>query len=819
MSILANDLKYSLRTLARSPGFTAVAVLTLGLGIGANTAIFSAVNAVLLRPLPYPDSHRLIRVWATNTKNGLAHDVASYADFTDWSARSHSFEQLAAYCGRSYNLAGGDRPERIRGLQASAGLLTILGIRPALGRDFLPEEQQRNHVVLLGDSLWRSHFNADPKVLGATVKLNDENYTVIGVLPAYPEFPPGDVRGLVVPLAPDPNRGHGFIYVVGRLRPGVTLAGAQSEMSAIAHLLQQQYPKDDRDLGIELQPLQASYASDLRAPLLILLGAVGFVLLIACANVANLSLGRAAARQRELAIRASLGAARRRLIRQLLTESLLVGVMGGTWGLLLTFWLLAGLVTLLTHSFSIPRAESIDVDRWVLAFTLAISLVTGLIAGLAPALGASKVDLHESLKEGSRSLTGSRDRFRSALVVAEVALALVLLSGAGLMIKSFVLLTNVDSGLQPENVLTVDFSLSHPKYEQTATRASQFQQILQRVRNLPGVESAAVVTDIPLTHNEDSLGFSIEGVSDLPNQRRQARFNIVSPGYFRTLGIPLLNGRDFTELDGGGAPRVVLINQAMARRFWPGGNPIGQRISTVTEEPGDAQAEHESAHGTDASSGANWFAIIGVAGDVRQMGLSSEAKPEVYVSYLQDPYLWPFVSMVVRTASDPLKLFGGVQQAVWSVDKDQPVSNPMSMDQIRSDSIAQPRVTALLLSLFAALALLLASVGLYGVVARSVAERTHEIGVRVALGARPAAVFRQVVGRGMILALAGTAIGLGGALGATRVLTSLLYDVRPADGLTFTAVSLLLMAVTLLASYVPARHVTRIDPMAALRYE
>lgn len=491
--------------------------------------------------------------------------------------------------------------------------------------------------------------------------------------------------------------------------------------------------------------------------------------------------------------------------------------MGGTLGLLLAVWGLAGLVALLSHDLSIPRAADIGIDRWMLTFALAISLVTGLVSGLAPALGASKVDLNESLKEGSRGLTGSRghNRFRSALVVVEVALALVLLSGAGLMIKSFLLLTQVNSGLQPENVLTVDFSLQSSRYSHTATRAASFQQILHRVQELPGVDSAAVVADIPLTHNEDGLEFSIEGLPDPPNQRREARFNIAGPKYFRTLGIPLLEGRDFSERDAGGAPPVVLINEAMARRFWPNANPIGQRISTDAPAAPEPLGEHDHARGADQANQGTWFSVIGIAGDVRQMGLRSETQPEVYVSYLQDPYQWPFLSMLVRTTSDPLRLFPAVEQAVWSVDKDQPVSNPMTMDRIRSDSIAQPRVTALLLSLFAALALLLASVGLYGVVARSVTERTHEIGVRVALGARPLEVFRQVVGRGMILALAGTAIGLAGAFGTTRVMTSLLYDVRPTDWVTFTAVSLLLMAVTLLASYVPARHATKIDPMVA----
>jgi putative ABC transport system permease protein len=802
MGDVIQDLRYGLRMLARYPGFMAAAVLTLGLGIGANTAIFSAVNAVLLRPLPYQNPSRLVRVWATNVKNPSPHDVASYPDFTDWRNQNHSFQQLAAYSGRSYNLTGGDHPERLNGERVSSNLLGVLGVAPALGRDFLPQEQQsgRGHVVLLSDALWRSHFAADPKIIGKSVKLNDESYTVIAVLPPQFRFPPDQHIALLVPLEPDPSRGHGFLSVVGRLRPGVKLVRAQAEMSAIALRLQREYPKNDKGVGIELQPMQASYVGEVRSALLILLGAVGFILLIACANVANLFVGRAAARIRELAVRASLGAARSRLVRQLLTESLLVGVTGGSLGLLLGAWGLETLLALLSRNFAIPLVEHLTIDRWVLAFTLLVSLLTGLVSGLAPALGASRVDLNESLKQGGRSLSGSlgRNRLRSALVISEVALALVLLSGAGLMVKSFALLTRVNSGLHPENVLAVNLSLRSARYSHTATRAALMQAMLHRVSSLPGVQSAAVAADVPLTDNTDALGFSIEGQPDPPGRGRDARFNIVGPGYFRTLGIPLLAGRDFTELDAESAPRVVLVNRVMVRAFWPHVNPIGQRITT----------DHKT-----------WFTIIGVAGDVRQLGLQSESEPEVYVSYLQDPYLWPYLTMLIRSGSDPLKSYSTVEQAVWSVDHELPVSNPITMDQVRSNSIAQPRVTALLLGLFAALALTLACVGIYGVIARAVTERTHEIGVRMAIGARRVEVFRLVIGQGLVLALVGVGLGLAGAFAVTRVLANLLYDVRPTDPLTFSAVSLLLMALAAMASYVPARRATEIDPMVALRHE
>jgi predicted permease len=799
MNTLLQDIRYAVRTLRKNPGFALVGILTLGLGIGVNTAIFSTVNGVLLRPLPYPDSGRLVRVWSTSDR--FPHDVSSYPDFRDFADQNKSLEQMSAYSDRSFNLSGGDHPERIRGLQASAGLLELLRVRPMIGRSFSSDEQQpgRNHVVLLGGALWRSHFAARHDVLGKTVKLNDANYTVIGVLPAFFGVPPGESIGLMVPLPPDVRRSHGFLSVVGRLKPGTTIDQAQAELSTIAGRLARQY-REDKGQGANIQPLQSSFVNEYRPALLVLLGAVGFVLLIACANVANLFLGRATSRQRELAVRASLGASRGRLIRQQLTESVLVGMAGGAFGLLLASWGVTGLAALLAHNFAAIDAQEIAVDRWVLAFALGLSLLTGLVSGLAPALGASKIDLNESLKEGSRAVgsTTGHNRFRSALVVSEVALALVLLSGAGLMVKSFVLLTQVDSGLHPQNVLTVDFSLVSAKYSHTATRAALFHQILERVKLLPGVQSAAAAADVPLTDNEDGFGFSIEGLPDPPGREREARFNVVGPAYFATLGIPLVAGRDLADTDAEGAPIAVVINQAMVRRFWPNQNPLGQRITTDKK---------------------TWYSIVGVAGDVRQLGLRSEAKPEVYVSYLQDPYQWPHLTMLVRTGSDPLKLFGGVEQAVWSVDKDQPVSNPMTMDQIRSDSIAQPRVTALVLGLFAALALLLASVGLYGVVVRSVTERTHEIGVRMALGASPVEILRLVVGHGMILALVGAGIGLIGSWLSTRALVSFLFGVRPTDPLTFGVVSLLLTGVTLLASYIPARRATRVDPMVALRYE
>ncbi len=799
---LTQDLRYGARLLRRSPGFSIVAILTLALGIGANTAIFSVVNALLLRPLPFHDPANLVRIWPTNTKTGLVpYSITSYPDFLDWKNQSHSFEQVEGYVPRTFNLTGGDQPQRVPGLRTSPGFLPLLGVAPILGRVFLPDEIQagQDHLVLFSEGLWQSRFARDPGILGKTVQLNDETYTVIGIFPAAFQFPPNQPVGIVLPQPPDPNRGHGFVNVAGRLKPGVTLAQAQAEMDTIARRLELQYPREYKDKGIRVLALQESYVSSFRPGLLIFLGAVGFVLLIACANVANLFLSRTAGRQKELVVRAAMGAGRLRLVRQLLTESALLGLAGGGVGLLFAYWGMKGLVVLVRSTFSVASLDAVSIDGVVLAFTLGISLVVGLLAGLAPALGASRLDLNDRLKEGSRGLSGNRrrSRIRGTLVVAEIALALVLLIGAGLMLKSFLLLNQVDPGVRPQNVLAMSFSLGGKKYAKTQARAPFMDALLHRVEQIPGVQSAAVVTNIPLTNDDDAMGISIEGRPD-PKQKPVVRFNIVGPGYIRTLGIPLLKGRDFSGRDTEAAPTVAIINQAMVRQFWPHQDPIGARIST---------------------DGQHWYSIEGVIGDVRQRGLRADPVPEIYLSYLQDPYAWPYLSLLIRTASDPMKLVPTIQSTIWTVDKNLPIAGVTTMEQIRSGSIAQPRLTALLLTVFASLALILASVGIYGVVAYSVTQRTHEMGLRMALGARVADVLGMVVGQGMVLVGCGVALGLAGAFAMTRVLTKFLWSVKPTDPFTFISVSLLLAAVALLASYIPARRATKVDPMVALRYE
>jgi len=799
---LAQDLRYGARLLRRSPGFTIVAILTLALGIGANTAIFSVVNAVLLRPLPFKDSGRLVRLWPTKAKAGLAaFPITSFPNFIDWRTQSRSFEQMEAYVPRSFNITGGDQPEHVAGLRTSAGFLQLLGVIPIHGRAFAAEEMQpgRDHVVLLSEGLWQSRFAKDSGILGKIVRLNDESYAVIGILPAAFQFPPDSPAAIVLPQPPDPDRGHGFMNVAARLKVGAALSQAQVEMDTIARRLELEYPKFDKDTGVRVLSLRDSFARSFRPALLVFLSAVGFVLLIACANVANLFLGRTASRHKELVVRAAMGAGRMRLARQLLTESALLGLAGGVAGLLFAYWGMRALVALGRSAFTTQALDSTSMDARVLGFTLAVSLAVGMLAGLAPALGASRLDLNDTLKESARGLTGNRRRngIRGTLVVMEIALALVLLIGAGLMLKSFVLLQRVNPGLHPENVLTMNLALRSQRYAKTAARAPFVEQVLNRIRQIPGVQSAAVVTDLPLTDNNDSLEISIEGRPD-PKPKPIVSFNIIGPGYLRTLGIPLLQGRDFSAGDTQAAPAVILINQAMARQFWPQADPVGARIST---------------------DGKQWFTIAGVVGDVRQGGLREEPQPEAYVSYLQDPYQWPYLSLLVRTSFDPVKLAPSIRSVIWSVDKDLPVSGMATMEQLRSGSIAQPRLTALLLSVFAALAMILASVGIYGVIAYSVTQRTHEMGLRMALGARVTDVLKLVVGQGMLLTAAGVALGLAGAFGLTRVLEKFLWGVRPTDPATFIAVSLVLAAVALMASYLPARRAAKVDPMVALRYE
>jgi putative ABC transport system permease protein len=798
---LAQDVGFAVRVLRRTPAFTAVAVLTLGLGLGANTAVFSVVNAVLLRPLPFPQSDRLMLIWATNTKNGDQRDVASYPDFEEWKASGRSFDGMAALTSRAVTLAGPDQALLAPGLQTTAGFFETLGVAPALGRTFQQSDgvSSEARVAVLSDALWRRQFGARADVVGEPIRVNEELYTVIGVMPAGFVFDPVEPEQVYTLLAPDPNRNRGFLRVVGRLRPGVDRAAAQAEMDSVAARIARDFPKSNANVGVNVMPLVDAGVGDARTGLLLFLGVVTLVLLIACTNVANLMLSRNAQRERELAIRTAMGAGRRRIIQQLLTESLVLSLAGGLLGVLLATWGTRVLVVLLSSTAPIPRIEATHSDWWVLGFAFALSLLTGILFGVVPALVAAPTTLNDTLREFSRSVTaGARGRrARAVLMIAETALALVLLAGAGMLLNSLYVLRSTAPGFTAEKLLTVEFWLPEKKLGAPAARAAFYAGLLARVRTVSGVRSAALVADLPLGGGANTLGFKIPGRGDT---FISANFNIVSAGYFRTMEIPLRAGREFTGEDRATTERVIVINDAAARRFWPGENAVGKQIlrpisRTVTDT----------------------LTVIGVAGDVRQRSLGAEARPEMFLSSMQPGPDWPYMVLVVRTSVEPTSLAGAIKAAARAVDRDVPIARMRTIDDVLAGSLAQPRVYTALLGAFAALALVLATVGLYGVVSYSVAQRTHEIGIRMALGAAPGDVMRMVLRHGAAYAVAGTVLGLAGGVAFMRLLTSVM-PAAPAGGVgTLAAVSVLLLGVALAASYIPARRGSRVDPVVALR--
>jgi putative ABC transport system permease protein len=788
----------------KSPGFTAVAVLTLALGIGANTAIFSVVRAVLLRSLSFPQANRLVLIWATNATNGEMHDVASYPDFQDWKAQNKSFENVAAFTTRSAILTTEKQAERVPAVQASAEFFDTLGVHPQLGRAFGSNEQQpgAGRVVLLSNLFWKRRFAQRADILGLIVRINEESYTIIGVMPPGFEIPPGRPEEIYMPMLRDANRNHGFLMVLGRLRGSVSISAAQAEMDVITRSLAVQFPRSDKGVGANVVPLTDAFLGPVRAGLLIMLGVVTLVLLIACSNVASVMLARGASRQREMAVRAALGAGRKRLMRQLLTESILLALTGGAAGLLLAAWGTRLLVALLARNFDIPRIGDAHTDLWVLGFTLLVSATAGIVFGILPALGAVSADVNEGLRESSRSSTGSLhgQRIRSSLVVMETALALVLLSGAGVLLKSLLVMRGTAPGFRSDSLLAVEFSLPRIKFAETPERLRFFASVLDRLGGIPGVRSAALVADLPLGGGEDGLAFHIVGRPDpSPNTSFQASFNIASAGYFQTMGIPLHFGREFTERDSVGTPGVVIVNDTAARRFWPGENPLGKQIILDSAQPP--------------------LTVVGVAGDVRQSSLGVPPKPEIFLDYLQPGPDWPWLVLVARTTEQPAKLAGTVKAVAASIDQDVPVLRINTMDEILSSSLAEPRVYALLLGVFASLALALAAVGLYGILSYAVTQRIHEMGIRMALGAAHGEILRLVLRRGMSLAFVGSLIGLAGALAARRVLAGLVHGVEAGDPLAFSGVTLLLLAVAFVASYLPARRAARVDPIVALRYE
>jgi putative ABC transport system permease protein len=802
MQTLWQDLHYGARVLLKNPGFTAIAIITLALGIGANAAIFSVVNAVLLQPLPYLEPERLVLLWGNFRRdNSTAH--INPLDFLDYREQNRTFEQLAAFAPdiNDVALTGSGEPERLWGDAVAANFFDLLGVKPALGRTFVPEEEEtdRNPEVILSYGLWQRRFGGDPSIIGRAITLDGYSYIMIGVMPAG--FKPPRASDLWVPCRvrgfTNDRKGH-FLRAIGRLKPGVTIEQANADLDAIARRLGEQFPDTNANWNVRLVPLQEQMIGNVGQSLWLLFGAVGFVLLIACANVANLLLARTATRTREIAVRSAIGASRWRVARQLLTESLLLSLCGGALGGLTAVWMLDLLVSI--SAGNIPHWTQVAIDTRVLSFTLLASILTGLLFGLASALHASKPNLIETLKEGGQSATGGArgNRIRSLWVVSEVALAVIVLVGAGLLIRSLIRLQQVDPGFDAENVLGLRLILFPAGYRQPEPVIAFYEQLRQRLAALPGVQAVGTISELPLSGQQNDYGFRFEGRPRDPNRRVSADWRRVDHGYFRAMNIPLLRGRGFTEQEARADSKVAIISDFLARRFFPNEDPVGKRLLF------DFDREMP-------------FDIIGVVGDVHHCALHIGVHQTIYFPSLR---LRDF-NLVIRAAGAPANLAADVRRAIQEVDKNLPASAIRPMEDLLFNSMAQQRLNTFLLSAFAALALFLAVIGVYGVMSYSVTQRTHEIGVRLALGARMRDVVGLVLRQGMRLALLGVAIGLLGALALTRLVmaSSLLFEVSPTDPATFAAIAVLLTAVMLLACWIPARRAAKVDPRVALRYE
>ncbi len=793
------DLRFGARMLLKEPGFTLIAVLTLALGIGANTAIFSVVNAVLLRPLPFPEPERLVWLRESNPPANLPQASVTYPNFLAWRSQTQVFAQMAAYREGDFNAQAGPEPRRVNGARVTIDFFATLGVQPAMGRAFLPAEDTPGgeRVVILSHALWRQSFGGDPQLVGRHLKVDGQSHTVVGIMPPGFHFP-GDAAELWLPSALDPNSSgdRRFLRALGRLKPGATFEEARAEFEAIAMRLEQSYPDTNKGWRVFMQPLSETISGRMRQPLYVLLSAVLFVLLIGCANVANLLLSRNAARERELAIRAALGAGRGRIVRQLLTESLLLSLLGGAGALLFAAWGVKALVA--SGPRNIPRLNEASIDLPVLGFTLAVALLTGLIFGMAPAWQRSRLNVNTALKDGARVAGAGARRLRQLLVVVEIAFALLLLIGAGLMLKSFARLQQVAPGFDVRSGLTMEINLPQAKYARREQLVAFMRQAVEGLKTLPGVEFAGATHRLPLKGNSGLGIFQIEGrPAPAPGENITVNFRSISPEYFRALGAPLVAGRTFTEEEGWQRLGAVIINQAFQRRHWPNENPLGKRIKLGIAP--------------------DWFTVVGVAADVKESGLNAETDAGLYLPYVMVPS--PAMTLVLRTKTEPLSLAAAASAAIRRVDSEQAVSNISTLEQLLSDTVAEPRFNTGLMSLFSLLALLLAVVGIYGVMSYAVAQRTQEIGLRMALGAEPRDVLKLVIGQGMKLVAVGLALGLLAALGLTRWLETLLFDVKATDPLTYAVIAVSLAAVALLACYLPARRATKVDPLVALRQE
>ena len=823
MGTLLQDIRIATRMMMKNPGFSLVVVLTLALGIGANTAIFSVVNAVLLRPLAYKDSTALVKIWGKLDKEGISRMWFSEPEYWDLHDRNQSFSELGAYSlGDSANLTSSDSPPvQVSTPAATATLFQLLGVQTALGRIFTVDEDQpgRNHVAVLSFALWKSQFGGDPQMLGKSIQLDGQRYSIVGVLSK--DFSLGGKHDLWVPMGLDrtkpQNRGSHFMHVTARLKPGVTLGQVSAELDRFAAQLAVENPNNypaSGGWGMFVVPLKDQIVGNVRPALLVLLGAVAFVLLIACVNVANLLLAQASAREKELSIRSAMGAGRARIIRQFLTESMVLAGVGGALGLFLAYWGVTALRSLVPAN--VPRMDEVSVDPAVLGFTLGISLLTGLVFGLAPAWHVGRANLQDTLKETGQSTSAARGtrRLRGMLVVSEIALAVLLLVGAGLMIRSFQHLLEVSPGFRPQHLLSMKLSPPAKTYPDGAPLHTFYQELLNRVKAVPGVQAAGAVSELPLSESYSSGGTFVEqtSVTDLPryaplNNLRyiEADYRTAAPGYFEALQIPLERGRFLTDADTADAPFVAVVDRDFVRRFWPNEDPIGKRIS-INTVPNSKPLMPQ------------WCTVVGVVGHVKHYGPDVEGREQAYFPLAQSPF-FRSMYLAVRTTLEPTSVTNAIRQQVFAVDKNMPIYEVSTMDQLLSNSVVQPRLNLTLLVAFATLALGLAAVGIYGVMAYTVTQRTHEIGIRMALGAQRQDVLRQVLTEGARLAALGLALGLSGSLAATRLIATMLFGVKPNDPLTFAAVAVILGSVALAACYILSRRATRVDPMVALRYE